>query len=262
MMRIILRYAALLLISMSAHSQELASAAPVPAATTSFPDSPTPNSRLDLQSPSITPPSSVTAGVAPAAPLQHVRVFAFSNLQSASVGIALPPQTPREKFITGFADSFGLYSILLVGAEAGIHENSNQYPAFRQGGAGYGRYYWHSFADQADENLWVISIIPAALHEDSRYYRLGRGKFLKRTIYALSRAVITRSDDGGRTVNVAEIVGAGASAGISTTYYPGQYRTWTKTGQRWLANVTVDGATFAVKEFWPDFTRVILRRHD
>jgi hypothetical protein len=189
-------------------------------------------------------------------------VMGFSNFQSYSAEKNLPPQTVGEKFKTGLQDSFGLYSIVLVGAEAGIHEGSNQYPAFRQGAAGYGRYYWHSFVDQADENLWVISIIPSALHEDSRYYRLGRGGFSKRTGYALSRAAITRNDAGNSTLNLGEIVGSGAAAGISSTYYPGQYRTWTKTGQRWLSNVVVDGATFAAKEFWPDVSRSVFHHHE
>jgi hypothetical protein len=186
----------------------------------------------------------------------------FSNLRSFSADQILPPQTVREKFKTGFQDSFSIYSIVLVGAEAGIHEGGNEYPAFHQGAAGYGRYYWHGFVDQADETLWVMSIVPSALHEDSRYYRLGHGGFFKRTGYALSRAAIARNDEGGETLNVAEIVGSGAAAGISSAYYPGQYRTWTKTGQRWLSNVVVDGATFAAKEFWPDVSRAIFHRHE
>jgi hypothetical protein len=37
-----------------------------------------------------------------------------------------------------------------------------------------------------------------------------------------------------RNIQCAEIIGAGAAAGISDFYYPGQERTWTKTGQGWL----------------------------
>jgi hypothetical protein len=48
------------------------------------------------------------------------------------------------------------------------------------------------------------------------------------------------------------------AAAIFSTYYPSQYRTWTKAGQRWLTNVVLDNANFAVKEFWPDIHRTFI----
>jgi hypothetical protein len=112
------------------------------------------------------------------------------------------------------------------------------------------------------ENLWVESFIPSVLHEDDRYYTLDHGGVFKRARYALSRAFVTRNDGGNETVNAGEIVGAGIAAGISSAYYPGAYRTWTKTGQRWLTNIVLDDATFGLKEFWPDINqRVFHGRH-
>jgi hypothetical protein len=43
-------------------------------------------------------------------------------------------------------------------------------------------------------------------------------------------------------------------------YYPKQERTWTKTGQRWLMNVSLDDATFALREFWPDINNALFHR--
>lgn len=166
----------------------------------------------------------------------------------------------KEKFKTGLADSFDYSAFVFVGIQAGIAQATNSYPAFHQGAAGYARYYWHTFADQTDDNLMVESIFPAALHEDSRYYTLGHGGFLKRSAYALSRAVITRTDSGSATFNFAEIGGAGSAAAISAAYYPAQYRTWTKVGQRWLTNVILDTATLYVKEFWPDVNSALSRK--
>jgi hypothetical protein len=61
--------------------------------------------------------------------------------------------------------------------------------------------------------------------------------------------IITRTDNGTESFNASEIIGAGEAAGISSAYYPGQYRTWTKTGQRWLTNIILDGANFVVRRF-------------
>jgi hypothetical protein len=100
---------------------------------------------------------------------------------------------------------------------------------FRQGAAGYGRYYWHTYADYADENLWVEFILPVALHQDSRYCTLGTGGFSKRLAYSFSRIAITRNDSGHESFNASEVLGAGAAAAISGRYYPGSERTLLRT---------------------------------
>ncbi|HZD44755.1 MAG TPA: hypothetical protein VE109_01635, partial [Acidobacteriaceae bacterium] len=143
-----------------------------------------------------------------------------------------------------------------------VAQAQDSFPEFRQGAAGYGRYFWHTFADQTDENLWVQAILPVALHQDSRYYTLGNGGFIKRGAYSFTRVLITRTDDGNRAPNYSEVVGAGIASGISAAYYPSVYQTWTKVGQRWLTNVIIDGVTFSVKEFWPDVNNAIFHQKD
>ena len=135
-------------------------------------------------------------------------------------------------------------------------------PEFHQGAAGYARYFWHTFADQTDENFMVQFIFPAALHQDSRYYTLGHGSFAKRATYAFTRTLITRTDSGHKTFNASEIVGAGAAAGISDLYYPQSQRDWTSTGQRWLISVVIDGGTYMFQEFWPNINNTFFHQKD
>src|SRR5580704_1975996 len=133
---------------------------------------------------------------------QTKRILGFiPNFRSVSADVILPPQTPKDKFKVGLQDTFDYSNFIFVGAQAGLSQATNSYPAFHQGARGYGRYYWHTFADQSDENILVESVLPAAFHEDSRYYTLGHGGFIKRTAYALSRAIITRTDSGSETFN-------------------------------------------------------------
>jgi hypothetical protein len=103
--------------------------------------------------------------------------------------------------------------------------------------------------------------VPAATREDPRYYTLGHGGFFRRTGYAVSRLLITRTDSDGRSFNFSEIVGNGAGAGVSNLYYPAQERTWTKTGQKWLTQVAIDGVFNVFKEFWPDINGAVFRGH-
>ena len=179
-------------------------------------------------------------------------LFIIPNFRSVSVDEKLPPLKPKEKLKLVFQDSFDYSSFIYVGILAGIGQAENSYPEFHQGAAGYGRYYWHNLADSTSENAFTEFIIPVILHQDPRYYTLGRGGVVKRTIYSLDRLVITRTDNANETFNFSEIVGAGASSGISNFYYPSKYSTWTKTGQKWLTQVALDGVGNIAKEFWPD----------
>ena len=158
------------------------------------------------------------------------------TFRAVSADQHLPPQSVKEKFKTATLDSLDYSSFIFVGGQAGVAQANNSYPEFGQGAKGYGRYYWHTLADAINENYWVEFIVPSALHQDTRYYTLGRGDFAKRLGYAFTRIVITRTDSGHETFNFSEILGAGAFSGVANLYYPSQERTLTKTYQRWITN--------------------------
>jgi hypothetical protein len=185
------------------------------------------------------------------------------NFRSVSANSHLPAQSPKEKFGDFARDSFDYSSFVFIGILSGVSQLQGSTPEFHSGAPAYARYYWHNFADQTDENLWVGFLLPVALREDARYYTLGSGirdkhnGLLKRAGYAFTRILVTRTDSGGNNFNYSEVVGAGAAAGISNLYYPASNRTWTKTGQRWVLNVGIDGGTFIFKEFWPDINHAI-----
>jgi len=179
------------------------------------------------------------------------------NFRAVSANTQLPPQSVEQKFVTASQDSFDYSSVILPAVLAGYSMATDATPEFHQGAAGYGRYFWHTFVDQTVENYAVEFIVPAIAHEDTRYYTMGSGGFLKRAEYSLSRVVVTRSDDGKRTFNAGEVIGSGAAAGISNLYYPQSQRTFGNTAQKWGVNVGVDAATFMFKEFWPDINHTL-----
>jgi hypothetical protein len=181
----------------------------------------------------------------------------FPNYRAVSANTQLPPLSLRQKFWLATQDSFDYSSFVSAGIISGVSQANNSYPEFGHGAKAFGRYYWHGVADQAVGNYMTEAIVPALTREDPRYYTLGHGGSFKRTGYAVSRLLVTRTDSGHRTFNVSEIVGNGAGAGISDTYYPSRERTWTKTGQKWLTQIALDGVFNILKEFWPDINHAI-----
>jgi hypothetical protein len=187
-------------------------------------------------------------------------LYIVPNFTSISAGCDLPPQTAREKLRDATQDTFDYSNWVFIGIVAGIDQAEGSIPEFGQGSVGYGRYYWHAFVDQGDENYIVEGFLPIVLRQDTRYYTLGRGGFFRRALYAISRGVVTRSNSGKAEPNYSEILGAGSAAGVSNLYYPEQERTWTKTGQRWATSVGLDILTLTFKEFWPDVNRKVLHQ--
>jgi hypothetical protein len=216
------------------------------------------------QTPTPAPPPTTTNpyGVSPNGTQQTKRVLGIvPNFSSVSADTKLPPQTAKQKLTLAAKNSFDYSSFLIAGVQAGISMNGDSYPEFHQGVEGYAKYYWHTLADTTSENFFVGGLGPILFKQDNRFYTLGHGGFRKRTFYAVTRVLVTRKDDGNPTFNFSEIVGSGASAGFSTLYYPKQYQTWTKVGQKWLTSDLIDCFNFFWKEYWPDVNKKVFHTH-
>ena len=198
------------------------------------------------------PPAQQNPSASDRAPQTRRILGIIPNFRAISTDEKLPPQTAKDKFITASQDSFDYSSIFIPLLIAGYSLETNADPEFGHGGVAFGRYLWHAAVDQTSENYMVEFVVPVVTHEDTRYYTLGRGTFLKRAGYALSRAVVTRSDSGKEVFNISEVVGAGASAGLSSLYYPTRQRSFGNTGEEWGLDVGIDAASFVAKEFWPN----------
>jgi hypothetical protein len=186
-------------------------------------------------------------------PEQTKRILGIiPNFRAVSNTTVLPAQSVGEKFMTATQDSFDYSAIFVPAALAGYNLGTNANPEFGHGAEGYGRYFWRAGVDQTSENYFVEFVYPVTFRQDNRYYTLGHGGFFKRTGYSLSRVLITRSDDAREVFNVSEVLGAGSSAALSTTYYPASQQNFASVGKQWGLGIGIDALSFTVKEFWPD----------
>ena len=195
-------------------------------------------------------------------PPQPKRILGvMPNFRAVSAGTIPPPPTPKQALLVATRNSFDYSSFVFVGITSAFAEWSDAHPQLGEGMPGYGRYYWRGFADKTDGNYWVIFVLPTILHQDERYYAMGRGNGWKRLAYSGSRFLITPNYHGHNTFNASEIFGRAIAQGISLSYYPSGTRTPAALASKYGWAIGRDVLTNVFREFWPDIATRVLHRH-
>jgi len=157
--------------------------------------------------------------------------------------------TTRDPFIIG--------SAFLV---AGYHEALNDLSGFSWGPKGYMERVGVVYLDTFDGTMIGNGVLPALLHQDPRYFRMGYGSTMHRIKYSLSTSVIARHDNTGkREPNYSNVLGNLAAGGISNLYYPGNHGVGLTISNGMIQ--TAEGAVGSLfQEFWPDISRKFLHK--
>jgi len=164
----------------------------------------------------------------------------------------VPPVSWKEKFAMAAKGSFDPYEFTIIGIVSGIRQAENSDEEFGQGMKGYAKRYGAAFTDQVDGNIMVGGVFPTILKIDPRYYRLGRGPFVHRFGYAISRIFVARKDSGGSVFNTPEFAGNATAIAISNAYYPADDRAFSPNINNWGVQMGLDALGNELKEFWPD----------
>jgi hypothetical protein len=168
----------------------------------------------------------------------------------------LAPPSVSEKWNNFLSETLSPLTLVASSIDSTVSQLTRSAPL-------YGRHFWHhgAFAkrfiatvgDYSSENFFSDFLLASALHEDTRYRRMGPAHgFWHRMGYAISRAVVTRTDSGTGTFNWANVVGCAMSAGLSNAYYPPVSRTASVASVNWGTNIAGAGLTNIAPEFGPD----------
>lgn len=171
------------------------------------------------------------------------------------------PMTPREKYILALHESVDISAHFGNAFQAVLQQADNGQPHFGQGWGAYASRFGALEADQATWSFFTFGLLPHVLHDDPRYWRKRYGSPWSRIKYAASRTVITYTDDRRNTFNIPEVAGQLLQQGISTAYYPPVDRTAGAVFQNWGTNLAYNSAYNVLKEFYPDFLRIVFHRH-
>jgi len=224
-----------------------------------------------------TTPAGTSAPDAPPAGTSKDRLFfALPNFLSLENGGKVPPLTTKQKFAVVARGTFDPVQFPWWAFLASISQANNSEPAYGQGWEGYGKRYVTTAADSIVENFMAQAIFPSMLHQDPRFFQSGKGGFVHRSAYAVSRIFVTRGDSGRTQFNYSEIFGSATAAAISTfSYHPRSTfvstptnphlfipsdRTLENAASVWGTQVGLDTFTIFLKEFWPDIHRKMSRK--
>jgi hypothetical protein len=144
---------------------------------------------------------------------------------------------------------------------AGLHETTDSDPGFGWGAEGYFKRSGAAYLDAFDGTMIGNGFLPALLHQDPRYFRLGHGTIKHRVLYAIGTNFICHHDNSTRwDPNISNVGGNIIAGAISNLYYPSQNSGWGQTIENGLI-VTAEGGFGSIfDEFWPDLSRKFLHK--
>lgn len=118
-----------------------------------------------------------------------------------------------------------------------------------------------AYLDAFDGAMIGNGFLPALLHQDPRYFRLGPGTTTHRILYAMATTVICKHDNTGKwEPNYSNVSGNIISGAISNLYYPSGNSGIGQTISNGMI-VTAKGTVAVVfQEFWPDISRKFLHK--
>jgi len=130
------------------------------------------------------------------------------------------PMTPKQKFKLASKLVIDPSSFVIAGIIAGGQQANDSFPGYGQGAAGYARRFGAAYGDFLIGTYISNAILPSILKQDPRYFYKGTGTTKSRILYAISRSVMTKGDNGHRQPGYSGILGSLAAGGISNLYYP------------------------------------------
>lgn len=173
-----------------------------------------------------------------------------------------PRMTVGNKIVAGLKDSVSPFSIAAWLINAGYEQlltASPNYELTTDGiGGQFGKRLGAAAARDISQEVFGVSVLAPILHEDPRYYKLGRTKpFGRRAVYAATRALITRTDSGHLTVNLQSIGGNLAGAYLTKAYYPAFNSTNSEVLKTFGGSVGGTALGYAVTEFLPNLLQIV-----
>lgn len=165
------------------------------------------------------------------------------------------PLTSKQKFELSGDESIAPSRLVSSALGAAIGQAADSLPGYGQGMRGYGTRFGSSLATAASDHFFETFLLSSLLHRDPRYFVALRGGAGYRIKYALSRTVVTRTDDGKSAANWPGVLGPLLAESLANSYLPAKEETAGRTFRRYGFRLGLNTASKVVREYWPTIFR-------
>jgi hypothetical protein len=152
------------------------------------------------------------------------RVFGIIPNFYVSYSPNAAPIGSKHKFELAWKSASDAFTLIGIGAFAGIDQAADRWGGYGQGAEGYAKRYGATYANVFTATIIGGAILPSILKQDPRYFYKGRGSKRSRFLYALASSVICKGDNGHWQPNYSNVLGSFAAGGIADLYYPAHDR--------------------------------------
>jgi hypothetical protein len=165
-------------------------------------------------------------------------------------GQLAPKLTTGDKVELGFIHGISAYATLGWIVSAGYSQIIDTTPNYGVDKGAYGERLGAAALRGYSDEVLRDSLMANVFHQDPRYYKMGpRHNVATRTLYAVSRVVVTRGDDGRLAPNYSMIAGNAVGAGLTNAYYPDVNRGFHQTAKTFEASMYGSAFSFFAAEF-------------
>ncbi len=166
--------------------------------------------------------------------------------------------TARDKVKAGAEDLYSFDNFAALFISAGYEQLLNGAPNYGTDKGAFGERLGAAAIRETSQSVFTEMVFAPLLHEDDRYYVKGpHFGVVNRTLYAITRPLVTRRDDGRSTVNGALLLGYAASAALTPAYYPQINRNFHDAASVYGGSIGGAALGFFVSEFSQDALRAL-----
>jgi len=229
---------ALVFLFIPARSVSQESATPATVVARELPDAPLPKSQGTTQA------STGTTG-------EIVGFLTNRSLIFPDIATSSAPLSAGQKFKLFVNESVSPASFVSSAISAGFNQWRDVPHDYGQGAQGYGKRFGESMARGASQSFFGTFVTSSILHEDPRFFPQYHPSLWGSVKYSARRIVVTRTDSGRSTFNVAGFVGPLATEALANTYLPRSEQTGAKAAERIGSDLAWKFAGNMFKNYWP-----------
>jgi hypothetical protein len=184
----------------------------------------------------------------------HMMVMARNFVPSKALPDApsYKPLTSREKFDGWARHTYSADMIEGTVFDTLILQATGAFRDYGGGMQGFSKRYGTQLLSNEAGSLFGRWLFPTILHQDPRYFPSRQTNVFDRMAYAVSRAVITRSDNGGNVFNSSLLLTLLVTSALNNGYKPNYDESFQATMANTFAGLGGAAQMNLLNEFWPD----------